>query len=1088
MLTMMAALLLSGSAIAAPVDATSAKQKAAAFLQKQAQRSTNGRRAAALRNPQLNEAQAFGNALHVFNVGQDNGFVIVSGDDRTEEILGYVDEGAFDINQAPANMKAWLLAVEEQIRIGKNLQKAPRRTNRENIPALMASKWDQWNNYSTYLFDDLSETLKGKWNGGSIATGCVATAMAMVAYYDAKRHHEETGSWPDVQTRAVPGYTVGAGDMKGVELPELPVTTFDWESMNDDISSSSGNATDEAVHAVDKLMMYCGRAMEMDYDSQSSGAFFYIMPRGLYLIGMNPYVQNLDRAYFSTQEWEDILYNELAHKRAVAYTGITSDGTSANEGHAYVCDGYQDGLWHINWGWSGQFNGFFDLAILQPSQGSTQTVAGGVPTYHYNLSQQMTINCTFDTPEDVNPSVCFTYINGHGKYEETYNYSSGTYKHHVKYYVYNLYGGDIDIDLGWAIQNGNSLNFLGEDANNLTLHRMSIDKKDGEFGTTKERDFDDLSFPGDGVYDVVPVSRIHGTEEWYPCKGADKMYFTITVENNSITNVIAHPQAPSTNNMSATFDFEGDMEANQDNIVHVNVSNLGDDFWGTVRLYYSTSSSSSLPSTYIEQLASIKPNESTVDFTVKLPKGEYKLWFLVNPSSSPYASDAIATGKMFIGYGADANKVQVGNLQFDGQTGTALEMKSVNGVLANELTGSFDITNSSGHTYNNTYYVCVEYGVTKYANVEIPVSVGDGTTTIPFSLGVVSGLASGTTYKVRLYYKDGTTEVNVGDSKNLTLQPYFRYWYADGTVKEAKEPSSYHTAGKIMDPDAIANAVAIDLRGINEDYIRMTDNSNCLFYLSTDQSLDSEFSSANKIFGGTAAKVNINSAKPFYAPEAFTATEISFTKTFTNGIAKDGAPYWYTIVLPFEVNNVKQGTKNLKWFKSATDKRCHFWLMELTNVTSDALTFDYAQQFNANTPYIIQVPGEGWGDSWNLAGKELTFKGLNVTVPATAFSNETFIGTYASLTTSGLFLDASQNKFLFNEAGTVAPYNAYINAPNNANAMRIVIGDGEDIATGIMDVETGEVTIDQVYDLQGRRVQNPKKGLYIVNGKTIVIK
>ena len=443
---------------------------------------------------------------------------------------------------------------------------------------------------------------------------------------------------------------------------------------------------------------------------------------------------------------------------------------------------------------------------------------------------------------------------------------------------------------------------------------------------------------------------------------------------------------------------------------------------------------------------------------------------------------------MFIGYGADANKVQVGNLQFDGQTGTALEMKSVNGVLANELTGSFDITNSSGHTYNNTYYVCVEYGVTKYANVEIPVSVGDGTTTIPFSLGVVSGLASGTTYKVRLYYKDGTTEVNVGDSKNLTLQPYFRYWYADGTVKEAKEPSSYHTAGKIMDPDAIANAVAIDLRGINEDYIRMTDNSNCLFYLSTDQSLDSEFSSANKIFGGTAAKVNINSAKPFYAPEAFTATEISFTKTFTNGIAKDGAPYWYTIVLPFEVNNVKQGTKNLKWFKSATDKRCHFWLMELTNVTSDALTFDYAQQFNANTPYIIQVPGEGWGDSWNLAGKELTFKGLNVTVPATAFSNETFIGTYASLTTSGLFLDASQNKFLFNEAGTVAPYNAYINAPNNANAMRIVIGDGEDIATGIMDVETGEVTIDQVYDLQGRRVQNPKKGLYIVNGKTIVIK
>ena len=1101
MLTMMAALLLSGSAIAAPVDATSAKQKAAAFLQKQAKRSNNSRRAAALRNPQLTEAQAFGNALHVFNVGQDNGFVIVSGDDRTEEILGYVDEGAFDINQAPANMKAWLLAVEEQIRIGKNLQKAPRRTNRENIPALMASKWDQWNNYSTYLFDDLSDPLKAKWNGGSIATGCVATAMAMVAYYDAKRHHEETGSWPDVQTRAVPGYTVGAGDMKGVELPELPVTTFDWESMNDDISSSSGNATDEAVHAVDKLMMYCGRAMEMDYDSQSSGAYFYIMPRGLYLIGMNPYVQNLDRAYFSTQEWEDILYNELAHKRAVAYTGITPDGTSANEGHAYVCDGYQDGLWHINWGWSGQFNGFFDLAILQPSQGSTQTVAGGVPTYHYNLSQQMTINCTFDTPEDVNPSVCFTYINGRGEYKETYNYSSGTYKHHVKYYVYNLYGGDIDIDLGWAIQNGNSLNFLGEDANNLTLHRMSIGMKDGDFGTTQERDFDDLTFPGDGVYDVVPVSRIHGTEEWYPCKGADKMYFTITVENNSITNVIAHPQAPSTNNMSATFDFEGDMEANQDNIVHVNVSNLGDDFWGTVRLYYSTSSSSSLPSTYIEQLASIKPNESTVDFTVKLPKGEYKLWFLVNPSSSPYASDAIATGKMFIGYGADANKVQAGNLQFDGQTGSTLNAKSVNGQLE-EMTGTFDVTNNTGHTFSSTYYINVEYTETSYygsgtttvyATTEVPFEVEAGTSSVPFNLGTVTGLISGKKYTVRLYSKSGDAEVNIA-SKEMELASYFRYWKADGTVVES--PEGYYDSNSwsyVYMPDATgrSEAVAMDLRGVKTDYLKKATNPNCVYYMTASQkpsSSSSEFYSTNNIIDGVAEKIILNDNYGFYAPETFTATEISFTKTFTNGIAKDGAPYWYTIVLPFEVNNVKQGTKNLKWFKSATDKRCHFWLMELTNVTSDALTFDYAQTFEANTPYIIQVPGEGWGDSWNLAGKELTFKGLNVTVPVTAFSNETFIGTYASLTTSGLFLDASQNKFLFNEAGTVAPYNAYINAPNNANAMRIVIGDGEDIATGIMDVETGEVTIDQVYDLQGRRVQNPKKGLYIVNGKTVVIK
>ena len=456
---------------------------------------------------------------------------------------------------------------------------------------------------------------------------------------------------------------------------------------------------------------------------------------------------------------------------------------------------------------------------------------------------------------------------------------------------------------------------------------------------------------------------------------------------------------------------------------------------------------------------------------------------------------------MFIGYGADANKVQAGNLQFDGQTGSTLNAKSVNGQLE-EMTGTFDVTNNTGHTFSSTYYINVEYTETSYygsgtttvyATTEVPFEVEAGTSSVPFNLGTVTGLISGKKYTVRLYSKSGDAEVNIA-SKEMELASYFRYWKADGTVVES--PEGYYDSNSwsyVYMPDATgrSEAVAMDLRGVKTDYLKKATNPNCVYYMTASQkpsSSSSEFYSTNNIIDGVAEKIILNDNYGFYAPETFTATEISFTKTFTNGIAKDGAPYWYTIVLPFEVNNVKQGTKNLKWFKSATDKRCHFWLMELTNVTSDALTFDYAQTFEANTPYIIQVPGEGWGDSWNLAGKELTFKGLNVTVPVTAFSNETFIGTYASLTTSGLFLDASQNKFLFNEAGTVAPYNAYINAPNNANAMRIVIGDGEDIATGIMDVETGEVTIDQVYDLQGRRVQNPKKGLYIVNGKTVVIK
>lgn len=1097
MLTMMAALLLSGSAIAAPVDATSAKQKAAAFLQKQAQRSNNSRRAAALRNPQLNEANAFGNALHVFNIGSDNGFVIVSGDDRTEEILGYVDGGNFDWDNMPENMRFWLQMYADQINsLGNSqAQQAPRRSAYTNIDPLVETNWDQRNDYNDMLFFDDPEMLEESGaDADDVYTGCAATSMAQALYQAAQQYKKKHGEWPSISTTAIPSYTVSSSGKinNGKAMKALDPIVFDWAHMLPNYARKYAQPTEQEIAAVAMLMTYCGRAMHMEYGTSSSDAAFVYMPfRMTAYFGIQDHVKNMDRTYYTSQQWEDLLYNELANGRAVPYTGVSGPSTS-DAGHAFILDGYKDGLWHINWGWGmaeaindAHYNGYFSLSVMQPDKSGTAHVSGGALDSEYKYLQQATIGVSFDTVESEGfvANTCYTHIGG------SRGYSASTTK--VTYLNYNVQGGVFTLDGAWAIANEDgTFTILKKDYENRLFNRRTTDDY-GEYGdlASYTQYIDELPVTGieDGTYTVLHVSSLAGENNWVADDGTELMNFTITVANNKITNVVCHPVAPTTSSLSVTaIEYIGDMNANEENTVRVTVNNAGDDFFGNLALYYNTTTSPSSTKRYV-QLATLKPGETTHDFVVKLPKGEYNLWFYAWATDG-YAGSYFDSGrKMLIGYGADANKVQVGNLQFDGQTGTALEVKSVNGVLSEELTGSFDITNTSGHTFNNTYYVCVEYAATKYAEVSVPVSVEDGTTTIPFSLGVVSGLTSGTTYKVRLYYKDGTTEVNVGDSKNLTLQPYFRYWLADGTVKEAKEPTGYWNAG-VMDPDAQANAVAIDLRGINEDYIRMTSNPNCLFYLSGDQSLDSEFSSANKIFGGTAAKVNINSAKPFYAPEAFTATEISFTKTFTNGIAKDGAPYWYTIVLPFEVNNVKQGTKNLKWFKSATDKRCHFWLMELTNVTSDALTFDYAQTFEANTPYIIQVPGEGWGDSWNLVGKEISFKGMNVTVPVTAFTNETFVGTYAPITVSGLILNSTENRFIYNEAGTVAPYNAYINRPSNANAMRIVIGDGEDIATGIMDVETGEVTIDQVYDLQGRRVQNPKKGLYIVNGKTVVIK
>jgi len=1087
----MAALLIGGSAMAAPVSVSDAKQKALSFVRQQAAKVNNPRKAKAMQNAQLTEANAFGNELHIFNVGGNNGFVIVSGDDRTEEILGYVDCGNFDINTIPANMKAWLQGYANQIKsLGNSeVKKAPRRADYANVEPLLTTNWDQRGDYNDMLFFDSPEMLAAEGaDADDVYTGCAATSMAQALYQAAQQYKKKHGVWPSNPTTVIPSYKVSSSGKinDGKDMPALDPIVFDWEHMLNNYARKYASPTEEEIKAVAMLMAYCGRAMHMEYGTTSSDAAFVYMPfRMAAYFGIQPYVKNMDRTYYTTEKWEDLIYNELANGRAVPYTGVSGPSTS-DAGHAFVLDGYKDGLWHINWGWGmaeaindAHYNGYFSLSVMQPDKSGTAHVSGGALDSEYKYLQQATIGVSFD-PVDGVANTCYTHIGG-GR-----GYSSSTTK--VTYLNYKVKGGDYSLDGAWAIAN--------EDGTFTILKKDYENREFVMFGdqASYTQYIDELPVDGvaDGTYTVLHVSSLPGENNWVADDGTDLMNFTITVANNKITNVVCHPVAISTTSLKVkNLEFVGDMEAKKDNIVRVTIENTGDDFFGNLALYYNTTTTPTSTKRYV-QLATLKPGETTHEFTVNLPKGEYNLWFYAWATDG-YAGSYFDSGrKMYIGYGADANKVQVGNLQFDGQTGSQLEVKSVNGVLANEVTGSFDITNSSGHIYNNTYYVAVEYGSgyskKTYALAELPVSVEEGTHTIPFNLGAVSGLESGKTYKVRLYSKNGDEEVDV-TTKDMTLQPYFRYWLADGTIKEAKEPTSYYTEGKIMDPDAKANAVAIDLKGINEYYIRMTDNPNCLFYLADGQKLDSEFSKANKVLNGAAEKITIDGSYSFYAPEGFTVEEATYTRKFANGNNNDGKG-WETIILPFKVNSVKNGNKNLQWFKSSTDKRKHFWVMEFTDAKDNDLVFDYAQNFEANTPYLISVPGNKWGDNWDLTNKDITFRGVNVTVPASVlepitYSGKSFVGMLAATTVNGWILNDEGTNFEQKEA-EVKGFNAYITTEAAAPTMRIIIAD----ATGIINVETEDApeASSAIYNLNGMRVNKAQKGVYIQNGKKYVVK
>lgn len=69
------------------------------------------------------------------------------------------------------------------------------------------------------------------------------------------------------------------------------------------------------------------------------------------------------RSSYTLDAWSQLIYNELKENRLVLMSGST-----ILTGHRFFCDGVdKNGLFHINWGWDGHFNGYYDLALLNPN-------------------------------------------------------------------------------------------------------------------------------------------------------------------------------------------------------------------------------------------------------------------------------------------------------------------------------------------------------------------------------------------------------------------------------------------------------------------------------------------------------------------------------------------------------------------------------------------------------------------------------------------------------------------------------------------------------------------------------------------------
>lgn len=344
-----ALLLMPAIMHADPITREQAKQKAESYLANckgnhRLKPVTNEKK---LARKKINSVNNNTETYYVFNRGENEGYVIVPGDDKIDGVLGYTERGEFDYERIPANMKAWLDNAESYVAyVQEHKEEAPRKiSTHAAIPYMMRTVWDQGWPYN-YLCPSID---------GSLApTGCVATALAQVLYFN----HDK--SVDEIQAD-IPAYTTGTA---GISMPSIPKgSKIDWDNM---LHGYGGSTSDVQIQAVARLMLYCGTAVEMDYNAAGSGAATMLCAEA-----MNKYfgyssAKCVHQRNYTDNDWDALIYNELVEGRVVLLGGYTN----TMGGHAFVCDGYDGNkCYHINWGWSGENDGFFLLSNLRPTGG-----------------------------------------------------------------------------------------------------------------------------------------------------------------------------------------------------------------------------------------------------------------------------------------------------------------------------------------------------------------------------------------------------------------------------------------------------------------------------------------------------------------------------------------------------------------------------------------------------------------------------------------------------------------------------------------------------------------------------------------------
>ena len=275
------------------------------------------------RSSQANEQPAY----YIFTNPNDKKFVIISGESKLNELVGYGDKMTENPNDQPPYFKLFLKEYERVVKEvrSKAATTTPQRPIKRKVGPLLTCKWSQYDPFNKYT--PLS-------NGQHTPTGCVATATAQVMFYN---------KWPKNRPQ---DYIASTGD------DAKKSATYWWDEMK---NTTNEMRTEQSRQAVGVLMYDIGKAVHMRYyikgsDSNLQRACNALRDKFDYT------VRYLDKNFLPANDF----INEVMQEISDGYPVLVVGGP-----HAFVYDGYDEqGLIHTNWGWGGENDGYFDINIV----------------------------------------------------------------------------------------------------------------------------------------------------------------------------------------------------------------------------------------------------------------------------------------------------------------------------------------------------------------------------------------------------------------------------------------------------------------------------------------------------------------------------------------------------------------------------------------------------------------------------------------------------------------------------------------------------------------------------------------------------